>query len=314
MENHTFEVGPDEKSARLDQYLASVFPRPVSRSHLKKLIDAGNILVNGKPAKPHHKVKPGERIEVRAEEPTRRSKPEAEDIALEVLYEDGDMIVINKQPGIAVHPGAGRPSGTIVNALLNHCRKLSDVNAARPGIVHRLDKDTSGVMVAAKNNASHAELARQFKDRTVKKYYLALVKGVVELDNGIINLPIGRHQSNRQKMAVRYDSERKAVTEYKVIKRFDGFTLVMLNLKTGRTHQIRVHMAYIGHPVLGDEKYGSSDRALKGGEGPSRQALHAYYLKLRHPTSGKEMEFTACLPADMKEMLGPDCNNFFLAF
>lgn len=314
MESHTFEVGPDEGSVRLDQYLASVFPKPVSRSHLKKLIDAGNILVNGKAAKPHHKVKPGEKIEVSLEEPV-SSKPEAEDIALEILYEDDDIIVINKEPGIAVHPGAGTRSGTIVNALLNHCQKLSDVNAARPGIVHRLDKDTSGVMVIAKNNASHTELARQFKDHTVKKNYLALVKGVVELDNGVVDLPIGRHPSNRQKMAVRYDSERKAVTEYKVIKRFEGFTLVMLNLKTGRTHQIRVHMAYIGHPVLGDEKYGSRDRpALKGGRALSRQALHSYYLKLRHPTSGKEMEFTADLPDDMKSMIGPDYNNFFLAF
>lgn len=313
MENHTFEVGPDEKSARLDQYLASVFPVSVSRSHLKKLIDAGNILVNGKPAKPHHKVKPGEKIEVSLEEPV-SSKPEAEDIALEILYEDDDIMVINKQPGITVHPGAGTQSGTIVNALLSHCRKLSDVNAARPGIVHRLDKETSGVMVVAKNNASHMELARQFQDRTVKKNYLALVKGVVELDNGVVDLPIGRHPSNRQKMAVRHDSARNAVTEYKVIKRFDGFTLVMLNLKTGRTHQIRVHMAYIGHPVLGDEKYGSRVSALKGGTGLSRQALHAYYLKLRHPTSGKEMEFTADLPDDMKSMIGPGSGNFFLAF
>ena len=166
MENHTFEVGSDEGSARLDQYLASVFPKPISRSHLKKLIDAGHILVNGKPAKPHHKVKPGEKIEVSLEEPV-SSKPEAEDIALNIVYEDDDIIVINKQPGIAVHPGAGTQSGTIVNALLNHCRKLSDVDAARPGIVHRLDKDTSGVMVVAKNNASHRELARQFKDHTL---------------------------------------------------------------------------------------------------------------------------------------------------
>ena len=303
MENYTFEVGPEGGSARLDQYLVSVLPKTVSRSHLKKLMDGGCILVNGKPAKPHHKVKPGEKIEVSFEEP---ASPElkAEDIALDVIYEDDDIIVMNKQPGIAVHPAPGTRSGTIVNALLNHCKKLSDVNEGRPGIVHRLDKDTSGVMVAAKNNASHAELARQFQDRTVKKNYLALVKGVVELDNGVVDLPIGRHPSNRQKMAVRYDSERKAVTEYKVIKRFDGFTLVMLDLKTGRTHQIRVHMAYIGHPVLGDEKYGSK------GKFP-RQALHSYYLRLRHPKDGREMEFRADLPDDMRKIMGPD---FFLAF
>ncbi|MDD5073148.1 MAG: RluA family pseudouridine synthase [Candidatus Omnitrophica bacterium] len=303
MENYTFEVGSEAASTRLDQYLVSVLPKTVSRSHLKKLIGAGCILVNGKPAKPHHKVKSGEKIEVSFEEP---ASPElkAEDIALKIIYEDDDIIVINKQPGIAVHPAPGTRSGTIVNALLNHCRKLSDLNEGRPGIVHRLDKDTSGVMVAAKNNASHAELARQFKDRAVKKNYLALAKGVIELDNGVVDLPIGRHPSNRQKMAVRYDSERKAVTEYKVIKRFDDFTLVKLDLKTGRTHQIRVHMAYIGHPVLGDEKYGSK------GNFP-RQALHSYYLRLRHPKDGREMEFKADLPDDMRKMMGPD---FFLAF
>ena len=303
MENYTFEVGPEPVSARLDQYLVSVLPETVSRSHLKKLIAGGHILVNGKPAKPHHKVKPGEKIEVSFEEP---ASPElkAEDIPLDIIYEDDDMIVINKQPGIAVHPAPGSRSGTIVNALLFHCRKLSDMNEGRPGIVHRLDKDTSGVMVAAKNNASHAELARQFKDRAVKKNYLALVKGVVEMDNGVVDLPIGRHPSNRQKMAVRYDSERKAVTEYKVIKRFDGFTLVKLDLKTGRTHQIRVHMAYIGHPVLGDEKYGSK------GKFP-RQALHSYYLRLRHPKDGREMEFRADLPDDMKNIMGPDISLAF---
>ena len=303
MENYTFEVGPEAESARLDQYLVSVLPETVSRSHLKKLIGAGHILVDGKPAKAHHKVKPGEKIEVSFEEP---AVPElkAEDIPLEIIYEDDDMIVINKQPGIAVHPAPGTRSGTIVNALLFHCRKLSDMNEGRPGIVHRLDKDTSGVMVAAKNNASHAELARQFKDRVVKKNYLALVKGVVEMDNGVVDLPIGRHPSNRQKMAVRHDSARNAVTEYKVIKRFDGFTLVKLDLKTGRTHQIRVHMAYIGHPVLGDEKYGSK------GKFP-RQALHSYYLKLRHPKDGREMEFRADLPDDMKKIMGPDISLAF---
>ena len=303
MENYTFEVGPEAESARLDQYLVSVLPETVSRSHLKKLIGAGHILVDGKPAKAHHKVKPGEKIEVSFEEP---AVPElkAEDIPLEIIYEDDDMIVINKQPGIAVHPAPGTRSGTIVNALLFHCRKLSDMNEGRPGIVHRLDKDTSGVMVAAKNNASHAELARQFKDRVVKKNYLALVKGVVEMDNGVVDLPIGRHPSNRQKMAVRHDSARNAVTEYKVIKRFDGFTLVKLDLKTGRTHQIRVHMAYIGHPVLGDEKYGSK------GKFP-RQALHSYYLKLCHPKDGREMEFRSDLPDDMKKIMGPDISLAF---
>ena len=286
---------------RLDQFLTSVFPRPVTRSHLKKLMEEGRVLVDGVPAKPHHRVKPGQKVEVSLEEAV-ASSLEAEEIGLDILYEDDDIVVVNKQPGIAVHPGAGVHSGTLVNALLNHCKDLSDLNEGRPGLVHRLDKDTSGVIVIAKNNASHAELARQFKAREVKKNYLALVKGVIEIDNGVVDLPIGRHPSNRQKMAVRHDSERNAITEYKVIKRFENSTLVMLNLKTGRTHQIRVHMAYIGHPVLGDEKYGSK------GKFP-RQALHSFYLKLRHPVTGKEMEFRAPVPADMKDIIGPDYSN-----
>lgn len=306
MESHTFEVGPEESPARLDQYLASVFPGKVSRSHLKKLIDKGKVLINGTPAKPHHKVKPGEKIEVLPED-TGDLELKPEEMPLDIIYEDDDIIAINKQPGVAVHPGPGARSGTIVNALLSHCGKLSDLNPGRPGIVHRLDKDTSGVMVIAKNNESHAQLAGQFRDRAVKKNYLALVRGVVELDSGIVDMPIGRHPSNRQKMAVRYDSEKKAVTEYKVIKRFGDFTLVMLDLKTGRTHQIRVHMAYIGHPVLGDGKYGSK------GNFP-RQMLHSYYLGLRHPKTGREMEFTAGLPEDMKSIIGPGHSNISLAF
>ncbi|MFA5334561.1 MAG: RluA family pseudouridine synthase [Candidatus Omnitrophota bacterium] len=301
MENYTFEVGLEAGPVRLDQFLTSVFPRPVTRSHLKKLMEEGRVLVDGVPAKPHHRVKPGQKVEVSLEEAV-ASSLEAEEIGLDILYEDDDIVVVNKQPGIAVHPGAGVHSGTLVNALLNHCKDLSDLNEGRPGLVHRLDKDTSGVIVIAKNNASHAELARQFKAREVKKNYLALVKGVIEIDNGVVDLPIGRHPSNRQKMAVRHDSERNAITEYKVIKRFENSTLVMLNLKTGRTHQIRVHMAYIGHPVLGDEKYGSK------GKFP-RQALHSFYLKLRHPVTGKEMEFRAPVPADMKDIIGPDYSN-----
>lgn len=301
MENYTFEVSLEAGSLRLDQYLTSVFPRPVTRSHLKKLMEEGRVLVDGVPAKPHHRVKPGEKVEVSLEEAV-PSTLEAEDIGLDILYEDDDIIVVNKRPGIAVHPGAGVGSGTLVNALLGHCKNLSDLNTGRPGLVHRLDKDTSGVIVVAKNNASHAELAKQFKAREVTKNYLALVKGVIEIDNGVIDLPIGRHPSNRQKMAVRYDSEKNALTEYRVIRRFRDFTLVILNLKTGRTHQIRVHMAYLGHPVLGDVKYGSK------GKFP-RQALHSFYLKLRHPSTGKEMEFRAPIPSDMLDIIGPDYSN-----
>ncbi len=300
MENYTFKVKDNEGNVRIDQYLVGVFPTAISRSHLKKLIDNGNVLVNGERVKAHHSVKPGETIEVRLEE-LAPALAEAEDIKLDIIHEDDDIIVINKEPGIAVHPGAGVHSGTLVNALLYHCNTLSDISEAGPGIVHRLDKDTSGVMVVAKNNTSHAELAKQFKERAVKKNYIALVRGIVELDEGTVDLPIGRHPSNRQKMAVRYDSEKNAITEYKVLKRFDDFTAVLLNLKTGRTHQIRVHMAYLGHPVLGDGKYGAKDKF-------PRQALHSYHLSFRHPRTGKPLEFKAPLPEDMRSMIGKDAD------
>lgn len=295
MENLTFQVTENEPSIRLDQYLVAVFPKPISRSHIKKLIDNGNILVNGAKVKVHHKVKFGDKIEVVLEELPLLSL-EPEDIPLNIIYEDDDVIVVNKPPGIATHTGPGIRSGTLVNALLYHCKSLSTVNDARPGIIHRLDKDTSGIMVVAKNNFSHMELAKQFKERTVKKKYIALVKGAVELDEGVVDLPIGRHPSHRQKMAVRYDSTKKAVTEYKVLKRFRDFTMLELNLKTGRTHQIRVHMAYLGHPILGDEKYGAKDKF-------QRQALHSYFLSFRHPRTGKEMEFVAELPDDIKSLV-----------
>jgi len=301
MKIHTFKVKDGEGGARIDQYLVGAFPDAISRSHLKKLIDNGNVLVNGARVKAHHNVKPGETIEVRLEE-LGPAAAEAEDIKLDIIYEDDDIVVINKRPGIAVHPGAGASSGTLVNALLYHCKTLSDISESGPGIVHRLDKDTSGVMVVAKNNVSHAELARQFKERAVKKNYIALVRGSIELDEGTVDLPIGRHPSNRQKMAVRYDSEKIAITEYKVLKRLDGFTAVLLNLKTGRTHQIRVHMAYLGHPVLGDGKYGAKEKF-------PRQALHSYSLSFRHPRTGEPLEFKAPLPEDMRVIIGRDADS-----
>lgn len=302
MEKFTFQVTENELSIRLDQYLVTVFTKPISRSHIKRLIDNGNILVNGLRVKAHHKVRPGDKIEVFLEElPVLGLEPQ--DISIEIIYEDDDIIVVNKPPGIAVHPGPGIASGTLVNAVLYHCKSLSTVDDARPGIVHRLDKDTSGVMVVAKNNLSHTELAKQFKERIVKKRYIALVKGVVELDEGVVDLPIGRHPSQRQKMAVRYDSTKRAVTEYKVLKRFEDFTMLELNLKSGRTHQIRVHMAYLGHPVLGDEKYGAKGRLSGQACLLGRQALHSYYLSFRHPRTGKEMEFKAELPDDIKALI-----------
>ncbi len=303
MENYTFKVTGSDKPRRIDLYLVEVFPRPISRSHLKKTIDKGGVLVNGQRVKAHHKVMSGEIIEVILDEPA-SIYLEAQEVALDIIYEDEDILVINKPAGMAVHPGAGTHSGTLVNALLYHCKSLSSINVLRPGIVHRLDKDTSGVMVVAKNDSSHMELAKQFKERTVSKKYIALVKGRLELDEGLLDLPIGRHPRHRQKMAVRYDSSKGAITEYKVIKRFDDFTAVSLNLKTGRTHQIRVHMAHIGHPVLGDQMYGTKSKFL-------RQALHSYYLSLRHPRTGDVLEFTAELPEDMKSIIGRDFSKLF---
>lgn len=294
MENYTFEIKAGD-GIRIDRYLASVFPRPVSRSHIKRLIDEGKVFVNGISVKANHKVRLGERIEVVFKE-IAAERVEAEDIRLDIIYEDEDIIIINKPAGMTVHPGAGVSSGTVVNAMLHHCKNLSTVYEARPGIVHRLDKDTSGVMVIAKNNESHMALAGQFKERLVKKNYIALVRGIVELDEGVVDMPIGRHLRQRQKMAIRYDSEKNAVTEYKVLKRFKDWTAVILNLKTGRTHQIRVHMAYLGHPILGDAKYGDK------GSFP-RQALHSYLLRLSHPKTGEIMEFKAELPEDMKKTI-----------
>ncbi|MFH0771874.1 MAG: RluA family pseudouridine synthase [Candidatus Omnitrophota bacterium] len=299
MEKRAFKVGQIDKPVRIDVYLVDILGEGISRSHIKRLIDNGNVSVNGERVKAHHNVKLGHVIEVALEELAAFGL-EAEDISLDIIYEDEDIIVLNKPPFMAVHPGAGIHSGTLVNALLHHCGNLSTVNDSRPGIVHRLDKDTSGVMVVAKNNAGHTELARQFKERRVKKRYVALVSGIMELDEGIIDLPIGRHPTHREKMAVRHDSEKNAITEYKVIRRFGNFTAVSLNLKTGRTHQIRVHMAHIGHPLLGDSKYGG-----KGGKFP-RQALHSCYLNFTHPRTGENMEFTAKLPADMKEAVCGD--------
>ncbi|KPK42386.1 MAG: hypothetical protein AMJ78_02730 [Omnitrophica WOR_2 bacterium SM23_29] len=294
MEKFTFEVNEREPLIRLDQYLVNTFPKSISRSHVKKLIDNGKILVNGIKVKVHHKIRPGEKIEVLLEEQPLDLKPE--DIPLNIIYEDADIIVVDKPPGIATHPGPGIASGTLVNALLHHCKSLSIISEARPGIVHRLDKGTSGVMVIAKNNYSHMELAKQFKERTIKKRYIALVKGNVELDEGVVDLPIGRHPRLRQKMAVRYGLSKKAVTEYKVLKRFKDFTMLELNLKTGRTHQIRVHMAYLGHPILGDKKYGAKDEFY-------RVALHSYVLGFRHPRTGQVLEFRTELPGDIKGLI-----------
>jgi len=279
-------------------FLAGRVP-DLSRSRVQRLIADGRATVDGRPAKANHRVQPGERVElaVPAPEPA-AAAPEA--IPLDVVYEDAEVVVVNKPRGMVVHPAVGNWRGTLVNALLARCGDLPGVGGeARPGIVHRLDKDTSGVMVAAKTDRAHASLARQIRDRTAGRKYLALVHGNVAADRGLIDAPLGRHRTDRKKMAVDPERGREARTEFTVRERFAGFTLVECRLQTGRTHQIRVHMAYIGHPVVGDPKYGPKKApfAIAG------QALHAAELAFRHPASGEELAFTAPLPPDMAAIL-----------
>lgn len=301
MEQDKIIVRIDRSGAdkRLDVFLSETYPRLVSRSHIKKLIEDGCVLVDGSSPKPHHKLKTGQEVIVDFSKEKAREHPLlAEDIPLDILYEDEHLLVVNKPAGMAAHPSPGINSGTLVNALLYRCKNLSRLgNKERPGIVHRLDKDTSGLMVAAKDDESHRLIALQFKNRLVKKIYVAFVRGIVELEEGVIELPVGRHPSQRQKQSVRFSESRDAVTQYRVIKRFKDSTMVELIPKTGRMHQLRVHLAYIGHPILGDATYGVKSELIH------RQALHAKAIEFTHPITNKRLEFTAPLPEDMQRLL-----------
>ncbi len=295
-EKFRFEVSAEEKGKRLDKFLVEKLPKRFSRSFIQKLISKDKVLLDGASVKSHHSTSPGEVIDVTIPEAI-KSSIKAEDLPLDIIYEDEYLLVVNKSPEMVVHPAPGNYSGTLVNALLAHCKNLSGIGGVlKPGIVHRIDKGTSGLLVVAKNDQAHKGLAKQFKAKTIKRVYIALVKGVVQLDNGIIELPIGRSTRDRKKMAVDFASSKNAVTSYKVLKRFKDFTLLEIVLGTGRTHQIRVHMSYIGHPLLGDGKYGSKARL-------SRPALHAKTLGFVHPATEKYMEFTSDLPEDMKEII-----------
>lgn len=305
-----FERGQTPK--RLDQYLALCTPE-LSRSQIKRLIEDEQVLCNGDPVKTGLKLKGGEEITITIPEPAPiEALPES--IPLNILYEDPHLIVIDKPAGMVVHPAPGHHSGTLVNALLHHCRDLSGIGGQiRPGIVHRLDRDTSGVMVATKNDAAHQDLAEQFKQHTIQRRYIALVFGQLEDDSGTIDKPIGRHPQHRKKMSGTTRNGREAVTHWKVLRRFDidRLTLVELRLETGRTHQIRVHLSEMNHPVAGDPVYGTGkrcnnlpDTALrKLIQGLGRQFLHARLLGFRHPATGEEMEFRSELPADLRELL-----------
>mgnify|MGYP002626423577 CR=1 FL=1 len=287
----------DKKNLRLDIFLSEKFAN-WSRSHIQKIITDGKVTVDEKIVKPSFKLSGGEFISV-AEIETVETEYLPQDLPLDILYEDADIIVVNKARGMTVHPADTVKSGTLVNALLYHCKDLSGINGVkRPGIVHRLDKDTSGVMVVAKNDSAHINLAEQIQTKTATRKYLAIVYGVIEDSAGIITGAIGRDKIDRKKMAITADGK-SAVTEFKVLERFKNFTYVECKLQTGRTHQIRVHMAAIGHPLLGDTKY----TARKNIFDIQGQALHSYNLSLIHPTTGERMNFTAPLPDDMQKIL-----------
>ncbi|MBQ2245882.1 MAG: RluA family pseudouridine synthase [Selenomonadales bacterium] len=283
---------------RIDRFLQAENAE-MSRAKIQKLIQDGFVTVNHSVVKSNYKLRNRDVIEFTIPEPT-EVNIEAEDIALDILYEDADMIIINKARGMVVHPAPGNYTGTLVNALLYHCDDLSGINGElRPGIVHRLDKDTSGVMVAAKNDISHQSLALQIGEKTATRTYLTIVHGNMREDTGTVNAPIGRHPTDRKQMAVVEKNSKSAVTHFRVLERFGQYTFLECKLETGRTHQIRVHMAYIGHPVVADPKYSRSKVpfAIVG------QALHSAELRLKHPTSGEEMVFTAPMPIDMEKIL-----------
>lgn len=309
---HQFVVPVQNAAQRLDHYLADQLP-DLSRSQIKKLIEDQQVLVSGRATKAGEKLKGGETLLVTVPDPT-PAEPVAQDIPLDILYEDSHLIVINKPAGLVVHPAAGHASGTLVNALLYHCDDLAGIGGElRPGIVHRLDKETSGVMVAAKNDATHQHLARQFKAHSISRRYLALVHGLVQNDEGEIDRPIGRHAVERKKMSSRGTGGRRAVTRWRVLKRYDRdrLTLLELTLETGRTHQIRVHFADLNLPLVGDEVYGSSGRTRAINDTElrrlvqklGRQALHARLLGFIHPANGDAMEFASSPPADLQEIL-----------
>lgn len=288
----------NEDNQRLDSYVATKIEK-ISRTYIHKLIKEGLILVNGSKKKPKYIVKKGDSIQVKIPE-QKSLEPIPQNIDLDIVYENEDMIVINKPKDMIVHPAPGNHSNTLVNALLNYTDNLSSINGnTRPGIVHRLDKDTSGLLVIAKNNQTHKELVKQLKARSLKRIYLALVYGGLNKEEGIINAPIGRNPKDRKKMAVTIKNSKEAITHYKVLERFQNYTLIEASLETGRTHQIRVHMSYIKHPIVGDPKYTNRKNKF----GVKTQLLHARKLGLVNPRTGKYMEFTAEPPDEFKRII-----------
>lgn len=302
----SYRVLPDEIGRRLDVLLAARLNGP-SRSAIAGAIRSGAVLVGGQVKKPGYAVRPGDIISGALPEPP-PSVFAAEPIELDILYQDSSLLVVNKPAGMVVHPSPGHPGGTLVNALLYHFPDLEqhgDQEAFRPGIVHRLDKDTTGCLVIAKNSRAHLRLAEQFKARQVQKTYLALTIGRLSENTGRIDLPVGRHPRDRKKMSVFSHRGKKALTLWKVRRRLCGATLLEISLKTGRTHQIRVHLAALGHPVAGDPLYGGGQKRLAGTvlQGTNRQMLHAWRLAFSHPVSSQRVSVAAHLPEDMRRLL-----------
>ncbi|CDA16484.1 MAG: RluA family pseudouridine synthase [Clostridia bacterium] len=291
-------VQNNEKGVRLDSYITKKL-NDLSRANIQRLIEDGNILVNSAKQKISYKVNSGDKIEITIPEPKKIDlKPQ--DIKVEIVYEDNDIIVVNKPKGLVVHPAVGNPDGTLVNAIMNICKdSLSGIGGeVRPGIVHRLDKDTTGLLIVAKNDKAHINLSEQIKNREVKKIYIALVRGNIPENEATINMPIGRSTKDRKKMAV-VKNGKEAVTHFKVIDRFKNYTLLEIKIDTGRTHQIRVHMAEIGYPVVGDMVYSNGKNEF-GVEG---QMLHAKSLDFKHPITGKNMHLEAELPKYFKDII-----------
>ena len=288
----------EEKGKRLDSYIASQ-DSEITRTSAQRLIEEGNILVNGKKQKVSYKVCENDIVTVEVSEP-KEIELKAQDIPIEIIYEDKDIIVVNKPKGMVVHPANGNPDGTLVNALMSICKdSLSGIGGEiRPGIVHRIDKDTSGLLIVAKNDMAHVAMSEQIKNHEVKKTYIALVRGVIKENEATIDMPIGRSNTDRKKMAVTKNGK-NAVTHIKVLERFDKYTLLEVNIETGRTHQIRVHLSYIGYPIVGDYTYsnGKNEFNIVG------QCLHAKSLEFKHPITHKQMKLEAQLPEYFKNVI-----------
>ncbi len=296
-ERYDWTVDPADAGERIDKYI-TLQSEDWSRSQVQAWVKEGRVTVNGEPVKNNYKVAADDEVTLRVPPPKELAiRPEPMD--LDIVYEDSDVVVVNKPRGLVVHPAPGHYSGTLVNGLLYHCKDLSGINGVlRPGIVHRIDKDTSGLLMVAKNDKAHLGLAEQLKAHTVNRKYIALVHGVILHEMGTIDAPIGRDPKNRQQMAVVFENSKPAVTHFVVLERFKEYTLVELKLETGRTHQIRVHMKYIGYPLVGDPKYGPRNTLDLDG-----QALHAKTLGFVHPRTGEYMEFEAPLPPDMVALI-----------